>query len=169
MVRYFNITYKTIILFLLTSCAIQVSPEGGPKDILPPVLTKSDPPNKSLHFKKEKINLYFNEYVGLLNPGQEIIISPLINPQPKFSLRKKGILIKFDDTLRKNTTYTIQFGRAVADITENNVLADLTYVFSTGDKLDSLKLSGKVKDMITNKPGENIKIMLHKENTDSSI
>lgn len=166
---YLDITYKTIILFLLTSCAIQISPEGGPKDITPPKLTKSDPTNKSVNFEKTKINLYFNEYVGITNPAQEIIISPLITPQPKISIHKKGIIIKFEEKLKENTTYTIQFGKSIADITENNVLADLTYVFSTGPKLDSLKIQGNVKEALTNKPGENIKIMLHKPGNDSCV
>lgn len=167
--RYFNSIYKIIILFLLTSCAIQVGPEGGPKDTIPPLLTRTDPKNQSVNFNRDKINLYFNEYVGIQNPSQEIIISPLINPQPKITVKKKGIQIKFENKLKDSTTYTIQFGRSIADITETNILADFTYVFSTGPELDSLKLSGNVRDIQKNVPLENIKVMLHQTDNDSSI
>jgi uncharacterized protein (DUF2141 family) len=151
------------------SCAIIVGPQGGPKDILPPLILKETPVNKSVNFNEKKIILQFNEYIKLNDPGKEMIISPLINPAPEISVKKKSLTIQFDEKLKDQTTYTIQFGKSVSDITENNVLPDYAYVFSTGPKLDSLEISGKAKDLISNTYKENIKIMLHLNGNDSSI
>ena len=167
--RYFNFTFNTFIFLILASCAIQVGPQGGPQDKLPPVVIKEEPANKTVNFNKEKITLYFNEYTRLNNPNQEMIISPLISPFPSSSIRKKTIQIKFEQKLKVNTTYTIQFGKSIADITENNILADYTYIFSTGPKLDSLIIKGKAREVSTNTLKENMKIMLHISANDSNI
>lgn len=169
MKRYFNIIYKTVILFVLTSCAIQVGPQGGPKDILPPVIIKEEPPNNTVNFDKDKITLFLNEYSKLNEISQEMIISPLITPIPKISTKKKSISLKFEQKLKENTTYTIQFGKSIADITENNILADYTYIFSTGPKLDSLEIKGKAREGLTSTNKENIKVILHLLGNDSSI
>ena len=169
MKKVLNILSLAGFLFVLTSCAIQVGPQGGPKDILPPVIIKESPANKTVNFNKDKITLYLNEYSKLNNINQEMIISPLINPIPKISSRKKTIEIKFEQKLKDSTTYTIQFGKSIADITENNILNDYSFVFSTGPKLDSLELKGRVVEVQNNTVNENIKIMLHPLGSDSSV
>lgn len=156
-------------MLFLTSCAIQIGPQGGPKDIFSPKIVKEEPPNKTVNFSKEKITLYTNEYPKLNNPGQEIIISPMINPMPKIVTRKKTISIKFEQKLKDSTTYAIQFGKSIVDITESNVLSDYIYLFSTGPKLDSLELKGKSIDILTNASKENIKVMLYLTGNDSCI
>lgn len=169
MKKVFNGLSLAGFLFVLTSCAIQVGPQGGPKDILPPVIIKESPASKTVNFNKDKITLFLNEYSKLNNINQEMIISPLINPIPKISSRKKTIEIKFEQKLKDSTTYTIQFGKSIADITENNILNDYSFVFSTGAKLDSLELKGRVIEVQNNTVNENIKIMLHPLGSDSSV
>jgi hypothetical protein len=156
-------------LIILNSCAIQVGPQGGPKDITPPKILSEEPINNTVNFNKDRIVLTCNEYIKLDNPNQEIIISPLIAQQPKISVKKKSVIVKFNQKLKENTTYTIQFGKSISDITENNILPDYSYLFSTGPKLDSLEIKGKVKDLLNNNFKENIKLMLYRTGNDSSV
>ncbi len=132
---------------LLFSCARMGRPEGGPKDTTPPRLIKAVPSNGATGFRGEKIQLYFDEFVQLDNPFTKIIISPPLKIKPEIKpagYPSKKVEIIFKEPLRENTTYTVYFGDAVKDYTEGNVLKDFAFVFSTGDALDSLKLSGRV-------------------------
>ena len=64
---------------------------------------------------------------------------------PEGTVSKK-VEIRFEQAPRENTTYTFNFGEAIEDYNENNPLPFFSYTFSTGDYLDSLSLSGTVKD-----------------------
>ena len=158
-----------IITIILGGCANMVAPVGGEKDTTPPRVD-------SLHstkfgitkFKAKKIHIGFDEWIRLSEP-QKITISPPMKRRPEFSLNGKGIDIKFIDTLKESTTYTIDFGKSIADITENNVKKDLFMVFSTGEKIDSLQTQGVLVNAITKKPETNVSIMLYDELASDSI
>ncbi|MGW8314017.1 MAG: Ig-like domain-containing protein [Bacteroidales bacterium] len=124
------------------SCAQQGSPSGGPRDETPPRVLECDPPNYSTRFKENKILITFDEYVVLENANQELIVSPPLEEKPEVRLRKKTVVIQFDEALKENTTYTFHFGRAIKDLHEGNELLNYEYVFSTGDILDSLSVRG---------------------------
>lgn len=165
-----RILYYISILFL-ASCAQQVPPSGGPKDTLPPevIAENTFPRNGSVNFNSKTIIIAFTEFVKLNNPGENIIISPAMAKKPEFSLKGKKLFIELKSELKPNTTYTINFGNSITDITENNPAAGLTYVFSTGTFIDSLKISGTVTNAFTNAPEKNVWVLLHKNSSDTSF
>ncbi len=144
--------YIFSLALILQSCANKVAPTGGSKDILPPVLLVAEPENKQVNFTSSKIVLTFNEYVQLKDAQKQVMISPPMNPAPQIDLRKKSIVITFIDSLKANTTYTLNFGNAIADFTEGNSLAGFQYVFSTGPVADTLTVSGIIRNALTTKP-----------------
>ena len=130
------------ILFILAAlfygCAQQGSPSGGAKDEDPPVVVEAKPSNYSNNFNAEKIFITFDEFIVLDNVNQELIISPPFEEKPEIKLRKKTIIIQFEEGLRENTTYTFNFGNAIKDLHEGNKLINFEYVFATGEEIDSL-------------------------------
>ena len=152
------------IVTALWQCAKRGSPSGGPKDITPPVLKSADPQNLSTNFDKKKIRLYFDEYIKLNDVQNQLIISPPLKYIPQISPQgttSKFIEITIKDTLKENTTYTINFGQSIVDNNEGNPNSFLSYVFSTGDYIDSLSLSGAIKDAYTRKADEFVSVMLY--------
>jgi hypothetical protein len=162
-----DILLFSAMVVLVISCANPVSPEGGPKDTTPPKVLNCDPPNQSVHFSGSGIRIEFNEFISLKNPTSEIFISPPLSKTPDTRLRGKSLLLKIEDTLKANTTYSISFGDAITDLTEGNVLKEFTYVFSTGDYIDSLSLKGKVINAFTQKPESNVYVTLYVNNNDT--
>ncbi|HKR03056.1 MAG TPA: Ig-like domain-containing protein [Bacteroidia bacterium] len=157
----------TSVLFLLFSCANRVIPSGGEKDVIPPKIISSSPENYSVNFDKKEIEVEFDEFIQLTDLNKQLIISPLIDPLPEITTNKKSLRIKFDNPLKENTTYTFNFGSAIADVHEKNIFENFLLVFSTGDYLDSLSVSGKVvnaENLVTEK---GILVMLYNENEDS--
>ena len=137
---------------LLSSCAIQVPPNGGPKDEKAPELLGSKPANKTTSFTADKIIIRTDEYIQIKDPSQ-ILISPLINPKPTISTNGKNIEIEFLLGKPKlNTTYTINFGNSIADIHEGVQMPPFTYVFSTGNYLDSNQIKVKTLEAKTGLP-----------------
>ena len=137
------------LLFLgafLTRCASIMTPDGGPKDTLPPVITAITPGNFATNFKEKKIYIEFNEYVQLKDQNKEMYTSPQMKKMPLIATRGKGIVITIRDTLKENTTYAIDLGSAVRDNNEGNPINAMRYVFSTGDTVDSLMCSGYTAD-----------------------
>lgn len=133
-------------------CANPVTPEGGAKDISPPKVVSYEPPNFSTRFSSPDIHITFNEFVSLKSSSSEIFISPPLSGKPGYKLRGKTVIVDFTGSLDSNTTYIINFGKSITDITEGNVLPDFRYVFSTGDYIDSLSISGQVINAFDNKP-----------------
>lgn len=171
-----------IICFVLTlgltlcDCARRGSgPQGGPKDITPPKLLRAEPDNLTTNFDEGKIRLYFDEYIKLEDVQNQLIISPPLKNKPEIKPQggpSKYIELTFKDTLLENTTYTINFGQSIVDNNEGNPNSYLTYVFSTGDYIDSLTVSGAVKDAFNKKADEFISVMLYEIDTafnDSTI
>lgn len=163
------------LLFLLkiqmvqTGCANIIPPAGGPKDTLPPVLVKATPPDSSIEFKAKTITLTFNEYIQLDNVTENIALSPTPVIPPRVESRLKTITIKLNDTLEPNTTYYFNFGKAIKDINEGNILDNFTYIFSTGTSLDSLELSGKVLLAETGGIDTTLIALLHRNGDDSAV
>ncbi len=143
-----------LALLVLPRCAKVGMPSGGLKDSLPPVPVKADPPNYSINFSSNRIDVQFNEFIQLKNVNRELIISPPLEKDPVVRLRGKGFVVDLDAELRDSTTYTLNFGNAVADNNEGNVRVNYEYVFSTGSYLDSLFIQGKILHAFTHKPPE---------------
>jgi len=141
-----------LIIGLIYGCASMRAPEGGPKDTTPPKVLKMEPKNLTTNFKAEKIEIEFDEYFNLQNEFKEFSISPELDKAPTLKKKKRTLEITFTDSLEKNTTYTLNFGNMIVDVNESNALKNFTYAFSTGPKLDSLSISGKVTNTLTGKP-----------------
>src|SRR5687767_1268713 len=150
--KFQRVEFQSILLALiltLTACASMQQPSGGPKDTQPPKIVKTTPKNLSTQFKSKTIEIEFDEFVKLTNEFTEISISPATEKMPIFKAKKELLEIKFDEALDSNTTYTINFGKAVVDVNEGNILKNYSYVFSTGNKIDSLSISGRVKNSLS--------------------
>ncbi len=156
-----------VIILLGNSCAIQIPPAGGDKDIVPPEVLHSDPKNFSTNFNGHEIAITFNEYIQLKEANSQLVVSPPLQKFPEVKIRKKTLFIQFDDTLEANTTYSFNFGNAILDNNEGNVLENYQFVFSTGSIIDSMEISGTVKNASTDKPEKDVQVMLYKGADDS--
>ena len=149
-----------ISLVFLQRCAQMASPPGGKKDTLAPVVVASIPLNKSKNFKGKKIELNFNEYVTVKNLNQELLITPSIGNYDT-RIRPTGLTLVLDSALKDNTTYTFNFRNAIEDVAERNKGKNIKLVFSTSNTIDSLKIEGRVKHLLTNKKADNITVGLY--------
>ena len=151
MTKNCKIALRTAVLLLFggaffSRCANIMTPDGGPKDTLPPVIVKIEPGNFATNFKAKKIYIEFNEFVQIKDQNKEMFVSPAMKKLPLLTTRGKGIVITIRDTLKENTTYAIDLGSAIRDNNEGNPLNAMRYVFSTGDKVDSMMCSGYTAD-----------------------
>jgi uncharacterized protein (DUF2141 family) len=153
----------------LMGCANMVPPSGGAIDSLPPRLVRSFPKDSALQFNGNKLLLQFDEFIELKNPNDEIVISPYPAQQPLINSNLKSVSIKLKDSLLPNTTYTVHFGNAIADINEGNVLKDFQFSFSTGKQLDTNSLSGTVLMAETGKADSTLWALLYREDEDSTV
>lgn len=166
---------KNIIVFLalayLIGCAKPASPTGGPRDTEPPKLLQESEPNFQTNFNKKKIVLHFDEFVQLSNPSKEILVSPPTTYLPEFKNRTNTITFEFNENeeLKENTTYQINFGNAIADLNESNKLENYTFIFATGDKLDSLAFGGTVVDLLDGSPQKEMLVMVYDDLRDSVV
>ncbi len=166
--RRFYIGVITLLhCFIVFSCAQVTAPTGGKRDTTPPKVAKSIPDNYSLNFNKKEIKLVFNEWIlPLQNPKNQIIISPDMVPFPKVEAARNELTIKWKDTLRPNTTYSIFFGDNIKDNNEGNILPNFKFLFSTGSFIDSLQIKGRVQTMLDKFP-DNTYLLLYNEKEDS--
>ncbi len=164
--RIYRYLFFIVCLFLF-SCALQMPPEGGPKDILPPKILSTDPENKSLNFSGKSIRIEFDEIISVNELSSQLVISPLLSKTPEIKGRKNTLYIEISDTLRENTTYTLNFGSGIADNNEGNKLEDYQFVFSTGSILDTLSISGKVIQAFDLATEKGILVTLYTDQGDS--
>ncbi|MGZ3901522.1 MAG: Ig-like domain-containing protein, partial [Bacteroidia bacterium] len=167
---FFGLFFSAFAFILLNfGCANRQLPQGGPRDHDPPKLLKATPPNMTRFFKNKEIQLDFDEYFKLSNTYTEISLSPTPAKLPEYKVRKKSLVITLKDSLEKNTTYVINFGKAIADVNESNVLKNFTYVFSTGGHIDSLSISGTVINTATQQKEKDATVMLFTLKQDSLL
>lgn len=164
----FTIIVSSVFL-LNTGCANMIPPTGGPRDSLPPVLINAVPADSTTNFSADRITLYFDEYIELQNVFENVIVSPLPKSVPAITHKLKTINIRLKDTLEVNTTYSINFGNAIRDVNEGNVLQDFTYVFSTGRQLDLYTITGRVLMAETGMVDSTLIVVLHKNLDDSAV
>jgi len=168
-IRKLPAIYILIIVLFLIQCARPGMPSGGLKDEQPPQILKYEPDNYSANFTFDKFEIDFDEFIELDNINQKLLISPPMNELPDFKAKGKTLVVKFKEELKENTTYSIFFGDAVVDITEKNPLKENTYIFSTGDNVDSMSMEGKVINAIDLQPVEEVFVMLYKKNSNSIL
>lgn len=164
----FRLYLFTCVLVLcitcFSNCAKRGFISGGPMDTLPPVVLKSYPENYSINFDKNEIKIEFDEFIKLKNANQNLIVSPPLKNNPDISPMgspKKVMTIKLNDTLHPNTTYSFNFGDAITDNNEGNVLPQFKYIFSTGSYIDSLKFEGTIQSAHQLKTDNFVNVMLY--------
>lgn len=163
---------KILLFFaflVIFGCANRQLPQGGPRDREPPKLVKATPPDMTRNFKAKEIVLEFDEFIKMNNTYQEVSMSPAPGKLPEYNQQKKNLVIKLKDTLEKNTTYVINFGKAIVDVNEGNVLKNFTYVFSTGEHIDSLSISGHVINNLTQEREKDATVMLFTLKQDTAM
>ena len=163
--RNISIIFSALGFLVLSNCAKTGRPQGGPKDEDAPIFVTAKPPYKSLFFKAKEIRIEFDEFVRMKDLNKQLIVSPPLKNPPLISPQgspSKEFKIKILDTLQENTTYIFNFGNAVVDNNESNVLENFSYVFSTGDYIDSLTTKGSVKEVGTTENKANISLLLYR-------
>ncbi|MGX5818285.1 Ig-like domain-containing domain [Chitinophaga lutea] len=159
----------TLCSVFFTRCANIVPPAGGARDTLPPRLLSVNPKDSSLRFKSHLVTFHFNEYVELDNVIDKLIVSPTLRRTPVITAKLRTITMQIKDTLQPNTTYTFNFGDAVKDVNERNPIEDFQYVVSTGDYLDSLQITGRIRVAETGMPDSSVAVMLYGNLEDSAV
>ena len=152
-----------------SGCAQIGAPTGGPRDSLPPILVSANPKVLSTNFKANKITLVFNEYIDVQEVQTNVLVSPFPKTNPMVDFKLKTVTVKLKDTLLPNTTYAINFGNSIRDNNEGNPFKNFTYVFSTGNTIDSLTLPGKVIIAETGKKDSTLIAMLYRNVDDSAV
>ena len=161
----------SVVAYVISiSCANRGSgPQGGPKDITPPRPQRSIPDANSLNYKKNRIDIIFDEIVQVQNTFDNIIISPPQKQAPTVKAIGKKISVELQDTLKDETTYTIFFGDAIVDNNEHNVLSGYSFSFATGESIDTLKMSGTLIDAATLNPIAGVMVGIHSDLSDSAF
>ena len=172
--RYFPVLPVLLIIWgamFSHSCAnTSQAPTGGRKDTIPPVIVKMNPRPYVIGVPLEgaKFEFTFDEYVKVNNP-RNIFLSPPQKTAPKYKMKGKKLIISFEEPLNENTTYTLNFYGALQDINENNPYPGYSFVFSTGDSIDSLYVTGLVQDCTTLDPVKNATVLLYQSQEDSAV
>ncbi len=134
---------------LLSRCANTMAPQGGPMDTLPPKVVRMTPEFATLNFNEKSVTIEFDEYVRLKDLQKEFYTSPFMEKKPSVTIRGRGVRVDFQSPLDSNTTYSLNFGGSVVDNNEGNPYTGLRYVFSTGNNIDSMVMSGYTVNALT--------------------
>lgn len=160
-----NKSISPILALVLLGCASITMPTGGPRDKTSPELVSSTPSANQLNFTGKFIELTFSEAIKLKDPKEEILIVPTAGKNVVYSVKKDKLIIEPELPWQTNTTYNINFREGVQDLTEGNPAEDLYLAFSTGSTIDSLSISGKIKDTFSEKIPTKITIALYQKDT----
>ena len=155
------LVFVIVIVSVVSSCAKMGNPDGGWYDETPPQVIGAEPEDKGINVNSRKIKILFNEFIKIENATDNVIVSPPQLEQPEIKAAGKRILIELKDSLKSNTTYTIDFSDAISDNNEGNPLGNFTYSFSTGDRIDTLEVSGNVLEAENLEPVKGILVGLH--------
>lgn len=155
--------------FLLGSCARMGQPDGGWYDETPPRIMGAAPADKGTNVKSQKISIFFDEFIQIENATEKVVVSPPQLETPEIVASGKRIKIELMDSLKPNTTYTIDFSDAITDTNEENPLGNYTYSFSTGDVIDTLEVSGKVLQAKDLEPVKGILVGLYSDLSDTAF
>ena len=146
---------------LLAACASIGTPDGGPYDETPPRVVECSPANKAVMNDRKKVSILFDEYIKMENASEKVVVSPPQIEMPNIRTVGKRVKIDLYDTLRPNTTYTIDFSDAIVDNNEGNPLGKYTYSFSTGPAIDTMEVSGTILNAENLEPVKGILVGLH--------
>lgn len=165
----FRIISLVLLLSLWIGCAQKGVVTGGPKDTQPPKVVYASDTSGVVNFNKKSITFEFDEYVQVRSFSKNFVSSPPMNNEVTYKQKGKSIIFEINDTLLGNTTYSLYFGDAVVDVNEGNKWKENTFVFSTGNYIDSLSLSGQVVDAFNSSPKEEVMVLLYRQLEDSAV
>ena len=154
---------------LAGACASMGRPEGGARDEEPPVFVRSNPTPGSTNVQPSRMVVTFNENVQLEDAFNKVIVSPAMKTPPQVTANGRRVTVNFRDTLRHNTTYTVDFADAIKDLNEGNVLDGFAIDFSTGDSIDSLRISGIVLCAENLEPAQGMLVGVYTDMSDTAL
>ena len=158
-----------VIILMIYACASTGTPDGGPYDETPPKFVRATPEPNAINNKRKKVSIEFDEFIKIENAAEKVIISPPQAEMPEVKASGKRVLVEFFDSLKANTTYTIDFGDAIVDNNEGNPMGNFSYAFSTGEIIDTMEVSGTVLNAQDLEPIKGIQVGLHKNLDDSAF
>ena len=164
-----SIILLNLLLLTIFSCARMGSPDGGWYDETPPKILGTSPANGSDDVNSKKVTILFNEFVKLDNPTEKVVVSPPQLEAPEVKVSGKRITVALQDTLKPNTTYTIDFSDAITDNNEGNPLGNYTYSFSTGNRIDTMEVAGYVLEAQNLEPIKGILVGLYSNLNDTAF
>lgn len=154
---------------LLYSCANMATPNGGPYDEQPPRFVSSTPAPNQTDYTGKKVEILFDELIQIDKPSENVIITPPQMEMPVIRSAGRKVVVELKDTLKPNTTYTLDFTNSIADNNEKNVFENFSFAFSTGDVIDTLEISGTVLNAENLEPMKGIMVGLHSNLNDSAF
>lgn len=167
--RSFSFLATLMFLLCLFSCAKMGQPDGGWYDETPPRVIGCSPADKGVNVKQRKVYINFDEYIKMDNATEKVVVSPPQMEAPEIKAEGKRISVSLKDSLKANTTYTVDFSDAISDNNEGNPLGNYTYSFSTGSEIDTLQVSGHVLDASNLEPVKGILVGLYDDLADSAF
>ena len=163
----FGAAFFVLLSSCFISCARMGQPDGGWYDDTPPRVTSATPADKSIHVDAKKITINFNEFIKMEDAQNKVIVSPPQLEMPDIKASGKRILVELKDSLKPNTTYTIDFSDAISDNNEGNPMGNYTYSFSTGEQIDTFEVSGYVLNAENLEPIKGVLVGLYDNLSDT--
>ena len=154
---------------IFSSCANMGSPDGGWYDDDPPKVVRCEPAEQSVNVTQKKITIWFDEFIKLEDATNKVIISPPQLETPEIKAAGKKVIVELEDSLKPNTTYTIDFSDAISDNNEGNPLGSYAFTFSTGERIDTFEMAGYVLDASNLEPIKGIMVGLYDDLADSAF
>lgn len=158
-----------MLMIVVYSCASMGNPDGGPYDEEPPKFVRSTPKPFAINSKEKKVTIEFDEFIKLEKAAEKVVVSPPQLEQPETKASGRKVVVGLVDSLRPNTTYTIDFADAIVDNNEGNPLGNYAFTFSTGTTIDTMEVSGTVLSASDLEPVKNIQVGLHSDLSDSAF
>lgn len=166
---YMHILVAAVLIAVVSACASIGRPEGGPRDEDPPKFVRSNPRPGQLRVAGNKITISFDENIQLDDAFNKVVVSPVQTQPPTISSNAKNVTVELRDTLLRDVTYSIDFGDAIKDLNEGNILDGFAIDFATGDTIDTLRVSGMVLEARTLEPAQGMLVGVHANLDDSAI
>ncbi|MDR2472292.1 MAG: Ig-like domain-containing protein [Tannerella sp.] len=165
--KRFLLHYLTLLI--ISACANIGNPNGGPPDYDPPKYISSKPAVNQLNFNGKTIEITFDEFISVDNPSENVIITPPQKQNPYIQALGKKVRVELKDTLKENTTYTLDFTSSISDNNEKNVLENYSFAFSTGETLDTMQISGTLLQASDLEPVSKILVGIHSDLSDTAF
>lgn len=166
---YMHLLPAVAFAALVSACASIGRPEGGPRDEEPPKFVRSNPHPGQLNVSNNKITVVFDENIQLDDAFNKVVVSPVQTQSPAISSNARSVTVELRDTMLPNATYSIDFGDAIKDLNEGNILDGYALDFSTGDTIDTLRISGIVLEARNLEPAQGILVGVHSNLNDSAL